>query len=82
MIKWLDCRDWEKAFLEVIPERKLKKSTVLKNGVEVEVEEEEEEEEEEDDEDLKADITEEALAETPKDEEETNEDTAELEESS
>lgn len=64
MIKWLDCRDWEKAFLEVIPERKLKKSTVVKNGVEVEVEEEEEEEEaeaeaEEDDEDLKADITEE-----------------------
>lgn len=47
MIKWLDCRDWEKAFLEVIPERKLKKSTIIKNGVEVEVEVEESEEEEE-----------------------------------
>ncbi|GAA5798770.1 hypothetical protein HPULCUR_004176 [Helicostylum pulchrum] len=46
MIKWLDCRDWEKAFLEVIPERKLKKSTIIKNGVEVEVEVEESEEEE------------------------------------
>lgn len=60
MIKWLDCRDWEKAFLEVIPERKLKKSTIIKNGVQVEVEEEEEEEEEEeDDDDLKASILEE-----------------------
>lgn len=64
MIKWLDCRDWEKAFLEVIPQRKLKKSIVIKDGVEVEVEEEEEDEEEEDDEDLTADITEEAVTES------------------
>ncbi|KAI8641708.1 guanine-1-methyltransferase-domain-containing protein [Parasitella parasitica] len=29
MVKWLDCRDWEKAFMEVIPERKLKDSTLI-----------------------------------------------------
>jgi tRNA (guanine9-N1)-methyltransferase len=50
MIKWLDCRDWEKAFLEVIPDRKLKDSTVLNRDGE-----EEEEEEEEDLEDLEED---------------------------
>lgn len=46
MVKWLDCRDWEKAFLEVIPERKLKESTIIKDGEIVEGEEQEEEEEE------------------------------------
>ncbi|KAI7903683.1 guanine-1-methyltransferase-domain-containing protein [Cokeromyces recurvatus] len=29
MVKWLDCRDWEQAFKEVIPERKLKDSTFI-----------------------------------------------------
>lgn len=32
MVKWLDCRDWEKAFMEIIPERKLKESTFIKQG--------------------------------------------------
>jgi tRNA (guanine9-N1)-methyltransferase len=47
MVKWLDCRDWEKAFMEIIPERKLKESTFIKQGQKNSDEEEEEEEEEE-----------------------------------
>jgi tRNA (guanine9-N1)-methyltransferase len=46
MVKWLDCRDWEKAFMEIIPERKLKESTFIKQGQKNSDEEEEEEEEE------------------------------------
>lgn len=54
MVKWLDCRDWEKAFLDVIPERKLKESTIIKDGKTVTVvEEEEEDAEEENDDTLK-----------------------------
>ncbi|CAO3611714.1 unnamed protein product [Cunninghamella echinulata] len=29
MIKWVEYRDWEKAFLDIIPQRKLKDSTVI-----------------------------------------------------
>jgi tRNA (guanine9-N1)-methyltransferase len=32
MVKWLDTHDWEKAFMDVIPGRKLKESTLLKEG--------------------------------------------------
>ncbi|GAN05492.1 tRNA m(1)G methyltransferase Trm10 [Mucor ambiguus] len=48
MVKWLDYRDWEKAFMEVIPERKLKESTFInQHGEEEKIEEEEEEDEDE-----------------------------------
>lgn len=43
MVKWLDYRDWEKAFMEVIPERKLKDSTLL-NQEDTDDEDDEEEE--------------------------------------
>ncbi|KAG1146357.1 hypothetical protein G6F37_001534 [Rhizopus arrhizus] len=29
MVKWLDCRNWEEAFMKVIPERKLKDSELI-----------------------------------------------------
>jgi tRNA (guanine9-N1)-methyltransferase len=29
MVKWLDCRNWEEAFIKVIPERKLKDSELI-----------------------------------------------------
>lgn len=32
MIKWLEHRDWEKAFAAVIPQRKLKGSKWIKDG--------------------------------------------------
>ncbi|KAG1119744.1 hypothetical protein G6F42_012905 [Rhizopus arrhizus] len=48
MVKWLDCRDWEKAFMEIIPERKLKESTFInQQGEEEKIEDEEGEEEKE-----------------------------------
>ncbi|KAI9486100.1 MAG: guanine-1-methyltransferase-domain-containing protein [Benjaminiella poitrasii] len=49
MVKWLDCRDWEQAFKEVIPERKLKESTFIhqQNGSNVNSDDDDEEEEEE-----------------------------------
>lgn len=58
MVKWLDCRDWEKAFMEIIPERKLKESTFInQHGEEEKIEEEEEEEEEKAAEDTTANQT-------------------------
>lgn len=60
MVKWLDCRDWEKAFMEIIPERKLKESTFINqhgNSQDEEEEEEEEGEEEDETEKMAKDIT-------------------------
>lgn len=36
MIKWVEHRDWEKAFAAVIPQRKLKDSKWIKDGEEEE----------------------------------------------
>jgi tRNA (guanine9-N1)-methyltransferase len=57
MVKWLDTRDWEKAFMDVIPGRKLKESTLLKEGEDGNQDDDdgEEEEEEDDKEDDKED---------------------------
>ncbi|CEG84047.1 Putative tRNA (Guanine-N1)-methyltransferase [Rhizopus microsporus] len=48
MIKWLDCRNWEQAFLEVIPERKLKDVELVNHQSEDDNEEESDDYEEED----------------------------------
>lgn len=48
MIKWLDCRNWEQAFLEVIPERKLKDVELVNHQSEDDNEEESDGYEEED----------------------------------
>jgi tRNA (guanine9-N1)-methyltransferase len=55
MVKWLDTRDWEKAFMDVIPGRKLKESTLLKEGEDGNQDDDDEEEEEEDDDDKEDD---------------------------
>ncbi|CEP19031.1 hypothetical protein [Parasitella parasitica] len=47
MVKWLDCRDWEKAFMEVIPERKLKDSTLVNQQDDTSEDEGEEDEQQE-----------------------------------
>jgi tRNA (guanine9-N1)-methyltransferase len=49
MIKWLDCRNWEQAFLEVIPERKLKDVKLVNHQSEDDNEEESDDYEEEED---------------------------------
>ncbi|KAI8387021.1 guanine-1-methyltransferase-domain-containing protein [Blakeslea trispora] len=43
MVNWLDCRDWQKAFIDAIPERKLKDCALVQDSDEEEEEEEEEE---------------------------------------
>lgn len=52
MIKWLDCRNWEQAFLEVIPERKLKDVELVNHQSEDDNEEENNGYEEEEEQDL------------------------------
>jgi tRNA (guanine9-N1)-methyltransferase len=64
MVKWLDCRDWEKAFMEIIPERKLKESTFIKQGQNNSDEEEDEEEELVTDDQSKTDVNNDSIEES------------------
>ncbi|KAI9008809.1 guanine-1-methyltransferase-domain-containing protein [Phycomyces nitens] len=57
MIKWLEHKDWEKAFMEVIPQRKLKDSSLVNNSSEKDQDEEDDFDEDNEDEESAAEKT-------------------------